>query len=127
MKIILLAISLFLFGCTSAPTNNIKNEVIPTGWSGKDFAIEEIEKAILSASQKRGWSSRIVRPGLIEARISVRTHRAEISIPYSKSNYSIYYKSSEKLGHRNERIHRNYNNWVTRLSQSIQREGGGKN
>lgn len=124
MRNLFFFVILLLCGCTSAPVSNINGETIPTAWNGSAPALGDVEKAILSASQTRGWNSRIVRPGLIEASISVRSHRAEISIPYTERNYSIYYKSSDNLDYRNGSIHRNYNKWVMKLSQAIQRELG---
>jgi hypothetical protein len=123
-KIGFLIFVLFLFGCASKPIVNVKNEYIPTTRDGSQLSVEDVERAILSASQKRGWTSRIVKPGLIEASISVRAHRASIEIPYTASNYSINYKSSENLNYDDGSIHRNYNNWVVKLSRTIQDELG---
>ena len=61
-------------------------------------------------------------PGLIEASINVRTHKATVSIPYSAKGYSIEYKDSVNLGHKGNNIHRNYNKWVTLLDRDIQQE-----
>lgn len=115
---------MFLCGCASKPVMNLQNEYVPTKKDGAQFSIKDVEAAILSASQKRGWSSRIIKTGLIDASISVRTHQASVEIPYTRSNYSIIYKSSENLGYQNGNIHRNYNNWVLKLSRTIQEELG---
>jgi hypothetical protein len=118
-------IGIFIFilsGCISPPSvNNITEEFIPDLQYSEDSSLEKVEKAILSASRKRGWSPRAIKPGLIEARITVRSHRATIEIPYSKNSYSIIYKDSYNLNFKNGTIHRNYNGWVTKLSVAIQK------
>jgi len=121
--ILLVSFGIFLSGCTSKPVYNVKNENVPNTRSAQ-LSLSDIEKAILSASQKRGWSVRVIKPGLIEASISSRKHRAAVEIPYSQSDYSIIYKSSENLEYENGKIHRNYNNWIIRLSRAIQNELG---
>ena len=119
-----LLLVIFLWGCTTKPIVNVQNEYIPTQRDGAQLPIADVERAILSASQKRGWSSRIIKPGLIEANISVRTHRASVEIPYTSNRYSINYKSSENLDYDDNSIHRNYNNWIIKLSRTIQEELG---
>ena len=115
--------ALFLYGCASAPSvYNMSQEYIPTLENGGSPSLGQVEKAILSASYKCGWIPRRVKPGLIEARITVRSHRASVEIPYSTGSYSILYKDSHNLDYKNGRIHGNYNKWVRRLSGYIQRE-----
>ena len=117
-------LSVLIAGCSGTPVYNVKNEFVPTGIDNGQLSVGAVEKAILKAAQRRGWSPRIVKPGLIEASISVRTHRATIEIYYSESQYSIIYKSSENLNYNDGDIHRNYNNWVIKLSRTIQQEFG---
>jgi len=104
--VFIIFITLLLGACTSKPI------------------LKEVENAILSAAKSRGWSPRVIKTGLIEANISVRSHRATIEIPYSETNYSINYKSSTNLNATDTKIHRNYNNWIVRLSSTIQRDLG---
>lgn len=123
-----LSAGIFIFilsSCSSAPAvYNVNNEYIPTLQSGKNLSQEDVEKSILSAAYKRGWSPRVIKTGLIEARITVRSHRASIEIPYSDNRYSIIYKDSKELDYKNGTIHRNYNKWIMNLSNSIERELG---
>lgn len=122
--VLLLVAALLLAGCTSKPVLNIENENVPTDVRGGQYTVQQVEAAILSATRKRGWSPRIIKPGLIEASISVRSHRATIEIPYSSSQYSIHYKDSQNLNYDDGSIHRNYNNWVVKLGRTIQDELG---
>lgn len=115
---------LFFVGCFSAPVLNLQNESIPMSGNDKQFTMEEVEKAILSAAQKRGWVPRVMKPGFIEAKLSLRSHKATVEIPYTKNSYSINYKSSENLNYKNGNIHKNYNHWVANLSRTIQAELG---
>lgn len=114
---------ILLSGCTTKPVYKVENENIPNPSSAR-LSLNDVEKAILSASQKRGWSARLIKPGLIEASLAVRSHRAAVEIQYSQSNYSINYKSSENLDYEDGNIHRNYNTWIMRLSRTIQSELG---
>lgn len=123
-KILALLLVVFVCGCTSKPVINLQNESVPVFRTGNHPSVKDVELAILSATQKRGWSPHIVKPGLIEATISVRTHKATIEITYSSDNYSIQHKSSEHLNYNGKSIHRNYNNWIVKLSRTIQVELG---
>lgn len=115
-------LSIFMFGCSSKPVLNIEKANIPSNIDGTKRSMENVQKAIIAAAVKRGWSPKIVQPGLIEASLSVRTHRATVDIPFSESNFNINYKSSENLNYNGTKIHRNYNNWIIKLSSSIQKE-----
>ncbi|WP_318470216.1 hypothetical protein [Photobacterium leiognathi] len=116
--------SLLIVGCTSKPVMNLNNVYVPTAVTGQQHTVEDVQKAILTAAEQRGWSARVIKPGLILANISVRTHSATIEIPYSSTSYSIDYKDSQNLDYDGTDIHRNYNNWVVRLSRSIQQQLG---
>ena len=76
----------------------------------------------MKGSIQKGWVPSVVKPGLVEASIQVRTHQAVVSIPYTQADYDIIYKSSQNLDESGGKIHRNYNRWVVNLSASIQEE-----
>ncbi|WP_372880609.1 hypothetical protein [Psychromonas sp.] len=126
MKVIFLVaiLSVFMLGCASKPVLNVEGIYVPSNMDGTNQSRGTVQKAILTAAAKRGWSPRLVQPGLIEASISVRTHSATVEIPFSEGAYSINYKKSENLDYNGSSIHRNYNNWVIKLSRSIQSELG---
>ena len=115
---------LSVLGCTSQPVYNVNNEFVPTLRNGSTPSFDQVEKAILSAAYNKGWSPRIIEPGLIEARIAVRAHKATVEISYSESSYNIRYKNSSNLDHENGLIHRRYNNWIIHLSNAIHSELG---
>ena len=119
MKQILVAFTaLFLFAaCTSKPVQNLDSRAIPAGLSDV-----QIEKAITDGLIAKGWSVKSKKPGYIQGEIYVRSHRAEIQINYTQSNYSIRYLSSDNLKYKESKgtIHKNYNKWITLLDSQIQ-------
>ena len=115
---------LLITACTSKAIYNIENELIPTNSSGEPPSLEVVEKAILAACRRKGWSSRKVSEGVIEASIYVRSHKATVEITFDENVFNIDYKNSENLDYSNGRIHRNYNKWVIILTRVIQSQLG---
>lgn len=106
-----------------APITNLEN--VPVMWvPGTEQSAETVAKAIISACARLGWVCRIAAPGQIEGRLNLRSHQADVHIPYSVDNYSILYVASENLRHdpAKNTIHRNYNNWVLNLQRQINGE-----
>jgi hypothetical protein len=62
---------------------------------------------------------RILGPGKLAATLHLRTHTAEVEIPYSVTSYSIIYKSSVDLKEKDGQIHKNYNGWIQNLNRGI--------
>jgi hypothetical protein len=60
-----------------------------------------------------------VEPGKILGTLYLRSHMAQVDIPYSKSSYSILYKNSDKLNYNEGKIHSNYNGWIQNLDRGI--------
>lgn len=105
------------------PVLNIDNASV-TSVSGKPATEEAVQKAILVSLAAKGWTATVDKPGLIKAHITVRTHTAEIEIPFDAAHYSIKYVNSTNLDYdaaRNQ-IHRNYNNWIKSLGEVINAE-----
>ena len=110
--------ALVLAGVTvsAARIVDIENSPVPDGLS-----MDQVQQAIVSSSLERGWIASVEEPGLIEARLSVRSHLAIVSIAFDQSSYSITYKDSHNLDYKPGRIHRNYNRWVAGLDITLQR------
>jgi len=100
----------------AAMVENIEGSPIPGGLSD-----EQIVKAIQQGGATRGWIVKKVSSGHLEATIFVRSHMAKVDINYDAAAYAIRYNSSENLGYKDGRIHRNYNKWVKNLNMDIQR------
>lgn len=122
--ILVFGIACLMAACTTKPIHTINDQLVPTSASQGKLDIKDVEVAILRGARNKGWSARVVSPGLIEAAIMVRSHRAVVEIPHSAEHFSIIYKDSENLDYKDGGIHRNYNKWVINLSASIQNQLG---
>lgn len=120
--LVLFMLGLTVAGCSTQALYEVESQPVSATADGSTPSMEEVERAIIAAATDRGWSPRVVMPGMIEATLFVRTHQAIVDIPFSSSEYSIQYKDSTNLDYRNGSIHRNYNNWIHNLSNSIQVE-----
>ncbi len=100
---------------TQAPLRNLQNQQIPATLSS-----HQVVRAITVAAHEKGWQVSQVRPGLLYAKIDVRSHVAQVKIPYTRSHYSILYRGSSNLNYNGHEIHRNYNRWVANLNKYIQ-------
>ena len=106
---------------------DLLNVPVPAKLDGSAYSVEEVQRAIIGGSQKRGWTARVESDGKIIARILVRSrHYAEVEITFDARSYSITYRDSRELEYDKEErdIHGNYNKWVRNLSNSIQQEFG---
>lgn len=113
-----LALLLGVSACTSKPVATIESTAVPAAVRTE----EAMQRAILTALQRRQWTVERAEPGQILALVQRRSHQARVSIPYTASGYSIRYRDSQNLDYRNGKIHRNYNNWIHNLDRSIQQE-----
>jgi len=123
-NILVIVFGIILIGCTGKSILNIQNSYVPTNNNGERQSLQAVQEAIFRGTKRRGWSPQLVRKGLIEANISVRSHTATVEIKYDDASYSINYKDSLNLNYDGDNIHRNYNNWVLKLSRTIQQELG---
>lgn len=118
---LMLVCTFLVAGCTSNPILNVLDHPI-TWTTHAQRHSKPVEEAILLGLVDRGWTGRVVRPGIIHGSILVRgKHRAEVEIFYDVKKYSIVYKRSQNLDYNSEKgtIHRNYNRWVLNLQNSI--------
>jgi hypothetical protein len=85
--------------------------------------MEDIAKAIKSALIAREWTVQREENGVIEAKLLVRSHTADIRIPFNKDSVYIQYVSSTNLLYDEKQgikyIHRNYNKWIKLLERDI--------
>ena len=119
VSLVLVCAAASMAGCnTIAPIQNVSNaSAIGTG--GKSLSTDEVRGAILRAGAGLGWIMTEARPGLVKGKLLLRTHVAEIEIPYSQTEYSIVYKTSVNLDEAGGKIHRNYNGWIQNLNRGI--------
>jgi len=107
-----------LVACTTAAINNPENVSIATA-NGKTPTATAVRGAIVQAGAGLGWVMTDVKPGVLEAKLALRSHVAVVEIPYSEKSYSIVYKSSTNLNEQNGTIHKNYNGWIQNLQRDI--------
>jgi hypothetical protein len=86
-------------------------------------------KALLATTAKfryvglnRGWIINPVSEGVIDGKILLRGHRADIHIAYSTNRYQIRYVGSNNMDAKEGKIHSNYNRWKANLNKVIQLE-----
>jgi hypothetical protein len=122
MKLLKIAVSmLFIFvlaGCGRVqPVMNVEDTPVAHNLQSK-----QVKSAIYESAENRGWLVSEIKPGLIRAKLYVRSHQAVVDIPYNDKFYSILYVESENLKYDDGQIHRNYNRWVNNLNVDIKRK-----
>lgn len=118
----LITLGLILTSCgTSKPLKDHTNNLVPG-----NLSLAQIERSILKAGVTRGWimTKENSKKDTILASLTVRTHSAQVLIPYSTTSYSLLYKTSSNLNYNLQKnsIHRSYLRWLLNLKQEIDRE-----
>lgn len=111
------AFTLTLAGCGASPVQNYEAQPVPTNVK----SAEQVKQAIRQAGVGLGWI--ISEDGdKLKGTLNLRSHQAVISIPYSKTSYSLIYQNSINLDYDAEKgtIHKNYNGWMQNLNNRIQ-------
>ena len=103
---------------TLAPIQNVENVSVATS-TNRPLTPVEVRAAIVRAGAGLGWIMKDAGPGMINGTLLLRTHTAEVQIPYSATSYAIVYRSSINLQEGGGKIHRNYNGWVQNLNRGI--------
>lgn len=108
-------------GCMRQATLQNPTNIPVVGATGKSLSEAQVKQAILAGAKEKGWVARELTPGVISASLAIRSHLAEVEIPYSSTSYSIIYKNSSNLDYeaKDQTIHNQYNNWVNYLRQAI--------
>ncbi len=114
----LVAVSFLLTACGVKPVHEVKSEVVPSNIQNS----AQVKQAIKRAGMGLGWIIKEVDGETLEGTLFLRKHVAKITIPYSSSQYSLLYKSSDQLDYDQEdkTIHSNYNGWILNLNRAIQ-------
>ena len=111
-----------VIGCGQAPTvQNINN----SNYFAKAQAKSSVAKAIKRGASSKGWRTKTIKNGLIEANILVRgKYFVAVNIPYNAKGYKIEYKNTRNLRYDpvTKTIHGSYNKWTKILSQRIDYE-----
>ena len=119
LSLALWCVATAMAGCnTAAPIMNVSNTTV-LGPVGQPLSADQVRAAIIRAGASLGWVVTDARPGVLNGRLILRTHTADVEIPYTTTAYSITYKSSINLGESGGQIHRNYNGWIQNLNRNI--------
>ncbi|RDH89310.1 MAG: hypothetical protein DIZ77_16070 [endosymbiont of Seepiophila jonesi] len=109
---------LFLAGCPhQAMVYNVEDTSVVANKDG--VTMDDVRKAIIRAGATLGWNMNDKGSGLVEGTIHLRSHMAQVDIPYDAQTYSIKYKNSDNLKYDGEKIHSNYNGWIQNLDRAI--------
>jgi len=117
MIVLTLALVPTLVACRTYPIYNVHYAPVTTE---KPLTLDQVAHAIERAGYSLGWQMQPTGPGLIVGTLYLRSHMAQVNIPYTTSGYSITYRDSTGLGYDGTNIHRNYNSWVQNLDQAHQ-------
>jgi hypothetical protein len=77
-----------------------------------------------AAAAQGGWSVQTMRPGLLRATNTWRSHQMTVDIAFDVRTFTIRYVSSVNLDYDGTRIHQNYNSRVQALERAILQGGG---
>jgi hypothetical protein len=113
-----------LAGCRLAPVQDIVDAPVVEPAGGAKLTADQVKLAIRRAGASLGWQIKEVQPYLLEGTLYLRTHMAQVNIPYSAERYSIVYKDSKNLDYDGKSIHSNYNSWVQNLDRAIKVQMG---
>lgn len=117
-KFLIIPIVFFLVACASRPIQNVDNRPVPT--TAQRLTMTEVEAEISEAAFGRGWLIEKKSEGHLVATFRKQVYEAVVDITYTPTNYSITYKSSQKLIDNEGKIHHNYGRWIGNLDQDIQ-------
>ncbi|MDW6001843.1 hypothetical protein [Vibrio mangrovi] len=113
-----LVLALVIVGCSRVqPIMDINDEPV-----AYNLTLKQVKTAIVNSAMQRGWTIKEDGKGKLSASIFVRSHFAEIEIPYDQKHYSIIYVKSNNLKAKDGNIHRNYNRWISYLNDDIKKQ-----
>jgi hypothetical protein len=115
----LLIIAVTLVGCKNTMlVHDYIDQPVPS-YAQETSTTNSLEKSIVSAAISLGWTAQVVDQANIIATLKIRTHRLVVDISHDDKSFSIKYKDSTNLLYDGENIHRQYDNWINNLINSI--------
>ena len=115
-----LVVMVVMSGCL-APLKNVTDSAITTG-SEKSASIQELGEAVIRAGGALGWRMQRIKPGHIVGTLFLKNLMAAVDITFNEDVYSIRYKNSSNLKYDGAEINPDYNEWIKKLDDSINRE-----
>ena len=121
LRHLVVAIALLAAGCARVePIQTVDNRPIAT--AGRTLTGDQVERAIVAAGLRRGWSFIRSEPGLLRGTHSSHGHTLVLEVPFDAMRYSIRVASSSNLRAGDGTIHRTANRWIRSLQQDIDAE-----
>lgn len=122
-----IAAAAFLVGCGRATVPVVNYNDVEFTTAAKKPTLAQVKKAILTATETKGWIVNDKGPGKMDATLTVRgKHTVIVLITYTTSSFAINYVDSidMKYGikHGEPSIHPAYNEWVMELEEAIKIE-----
>lgn len=114
--LIALALGLAAAACSTARIQNVEDQPISLAAQQQD-----VGAAIERTLERRGWTVQARRAGAVDAYLTGRDYRADITVTYTQTTYSIVNRGSEGLHQRGRSIHENYNRWIATLNRDLAR------
>ncbi len=109
-----------LGACRNAPVYESANGQ----FQGRASLMEREAQIRRAAASLEGWSVQRMRPGLLRASNSWRSHQMTVDIAFDIRTFTIRYVSSVNLNYDGAQIHQNYNSRVRALESAIIRQSG---
>jgi len=124
LGITVLAAAALLVGCGRATVPVVNYNDVAFSTASNKPTLAQVKKAILTATETKGWIVNDKGPGKMDATLTVRgKHTVIVLITYSTTSFSINYVDSTdmKYGikHGEPSIHPFYNDWVKELEETI--------
>jgi hypothetical protein len=101
------------------PVLNVEGRPLPPG--AERLSLDEIGQTIAQGAALGHWHVDPVAPGRMNANYERCEREATVAIAYDQTAYSITMVNST-LRQEGDEIHKQYNNWIRRLEQDIDRE-----
>jgi hypothetical protein len=128
-KIILatIAAAALLVGCGRATVPIVNYNDVNFTTTSKKPTLAQVQKAIVTACETKGWIVNDKGPGKMVATLTVREkHTVIVLITYNTSSFSINYADSTDMKYGVKQgepsIHPFYNEWVKELEEAIKIE-----
>jgi hypothetical protein len=110
--------ALLLAACSNMPIYEVDKHPMPPGT--QSMSLGQIEKAIVTAAQRRGWTTEPIAPGVIRATLKKTDHSATVDVAFDQTSYSIKYVTSVNMREKEDgTIHGRVVNWVRLLEKDI--------
>ncbi len=117
LMFLITASAILLSACRTAPVHDVIGA--PVVVTDESYDLRAVRDAIIDAGVSLGWQMEPTAPGEILGTLNIRTHMAQVKIPYDMHFYSIIYVSSSNLNYTGTEIHSNYNGWIQNLDNAI--------